>query len=115
MTPSRDTESYFDRIASHAEAKAWAGNVDKWEVIEPLFDDVPAAAKILECGAGTGMYTMKMLERNYRVTAVDLSREALRVSREIAERRGLGKLLATVQGKFEQAILELDEAFDVVA
>ncbi len=115
MNQNESTERYFDRIASGTEAKAWAGNVDKWDVIEPLFDNAPADAKVLECGAGTGMYTVRMLRQGWHVTAVDLSEEALRVNRRIAETHGVGKNLTTVRGTFEEAARKAGQTFDIVA
>lgn len=63
---------------------------------------VPEGASILELGAGAGRITHPLVERGYRVTAVDDSREML-------ERI---KGARTVHGSIEE--LWLDERFDAV-
>jgi len=117
MAPDRgqDTKRYFDRIASAREADTWARNVDKWDAIEPLFAAVPPGARVIECGAGTGMYTIHMLQRGLRVTAVDLSEQALQVARQIAASRGVGNNLSTIQGAFERVARQAGQSFDVAA
>lgn len=63
---------------------------------------VPAGAHILELGSGVGRMTHPLLERGFRVTAVDESPEML-------ERvRGARTLRSPIEA------LELDETFDVV-
>ena len=79
----------------------WNGSVDKWRIIEPLLADLPAGSRILECGAGGGLYTIHMLRRGYHVTAVDISAEALAANYGVAERQGLARNLETVHGRFE--------------
>ncbi|GAA2473812.1 class I SAM-dependent methyltransferase [Streptomyces thermolineatus] len=63
---------------------------------------VPAGARVLELGCGTGRVTHPLLERGFTVTAVDESPEML------AYVRGA----RTVRSPIEE--LELDERFDVV-
>ncbi|MER6345638.1 class I SAM-dependent methyltransferase [Streptomyces sp. NPDC001595] len=63
---------------------------------------VPAGARILELGSGVGRMTHPLLERGYRVTAVDESPEML-------ERvRGARTVLSPIED------LDLGETFDVV-
>jgi SAM-dependent methyltransferase len=63
---------------------------------------VPAGASILELGAGAGRITHPMVERGYRVVAVDDSREMLERIRGAR----------TVHSSIEE--LSLDERFDTV-
>ncbi|HUT01291.1 MAG TPA: class I SAM-dependent methyltransferase [Phycisphaerae bacterium] len=95
------TQRYFDRIASRS-GEGPGLNVSKWQVIEPLMDAVPRGGGIVECGAGTGMYTVQMLSHGYRVTAVDLSAESLKVNRRVAGSLGLEGGLRTVHGPFQE-------------
>ncbi len=107
------TKSYFDRIAS-AEDKLWSGNVDKWDVVQGLFESIHSGGKILECGAGSGMYTIKMLQCGFCVTAVDISAKALEVLRRIASERGLDKNLITVESEFQDFAGRVAGKFDAV-
>lgn len=107
------TKTYFDRIASAA-GGVWAGNVDKWGAMEGLFESVPASASILECGAGTGMYTIKMLQRGFRVTAVDMSGQALEVTRKLATEKCLDENLITLESEFQDFANRAATKFDAV-
>lgn len=51
--------------------------------VQQFLDRVPASAKArpaLDLGCGPGPYTLSLLEKGYRVVAVDFSRESLRVN-----------------------------------
>jgi 2-polyprenyl-3-methyl-5-hydroxy-6-metoxy-1,4-benzoquinol methylase len=107
------TKSYFDKIAG-AEGNAWSGNVDKWSSIKELFDPIPGTGEIIECGAGTGMYTIKMLQQGFHITAVDISGKALDVIRQLASDNGLDKNLTTVESDFKDFAAHTDKKFDAV-
>ena len=107
------TKAYFDRIAD-AEGDVWSGNVDKWAAMERFFESIPESGSVLECGAGTGMYTLRMLRRGLRVTAVDISGKALEVTRSNASENGLGKSLETVEADFMDFAGRARQQFDAV-
>lgn len=107
------TKTYFDKIAC-AEGKVWSGNVDKWGAIKKFLDSVPKLGKILECGSGTGMYTIKMLQQGFHVTAVDISGKALDIIRELASDNELEKNLITAESDFKDFAANTSESFDVV-
>ncbi|MGW6271648.1 class I SAM-dependent methyltransferase [Streptomyces sp. NPDC055060] len=67
---------------------------------------VPAGAHILELGSGAGRVTRPLLERGFRVTAVDESAEMLE---KVAE---LGGRVRTIRSPIEK--LDLGERFEVV-
>ena len=50
---------------------------------------LPPGGKLLEVGFGTGYYTFRLAERGYRITAVDLADEYVRMGKEKAEELGL--------------------------
>ncbi len=54
------------------------------------------ARRLLEIGCGSGLETLAMLEAGHEVTAVDISRAMLDVTREKARRAGLSERLATI-------------------
>jgi len=50
--------------------------------IEEIFETTQKSKKILELGCGTGSYTKILLERGYKVTAIDISGEMLEIASE---------------------------------
>lgn len=54
-----------------------------------LAKHLPPQGKVLEIGAGTGRYTLGLIERGYAVTAVDLSEENLKVCKACLAQAGL--------------------------
>ncbi|WP_327683236.1 class I SAM-dependent methyltransferase [Kitasatospora sp. NBC_00458] len=89
ITPDGCAVEMYERLRPNGEP----------EVIERA---VPAGASILELGCGAGRVTHPLLDRGFRVTAVDESAEML------ARVRGA----RTVRSPIER--LDLDERFDVV-
>ncbi|MEU4995403.1 class I SAM-dependent methyltransferase [Streptomyces sp. NPDC021622] len=82
---------------------------DEPDVIEAA---VPAGAHILELGSGAGRVTRPLIERGFRVTAVDESAEMLEKVEALAGTEGPGGVVRTVRSAIES--LDLDEKFDVV-
>jgi SAM-dependent methyltransferase len=94
----RDYAARFDELAAtgadvHGEASFCAALL-------------PAGARVLDAGCGTGRVAIRLAELGYEVTGVDLDESMLAVARERAPQlRWLVGDLAT---------LDLDEAFDLV-
>ncbi|TGA83793.1 class I SAM-dependent methyltransferase [Streptomyces sp. MZ04] len=82
---------------------------DEPDVIEAA---VPAGAHILELGSGAGRVTRPLIERGFRVTAVDESAEMLEKVEALAGTEGPGGVVRTVRSAIES--LDLGERFDVV-
>lgn len=76
------------------------GCVDKWEAVAAHLAGLAPGSRVLECGSGTGFYTLTMLRHGLRVTGVDLSETSLRNAREAAAAEGLDAGLETVAGDF---------------
>ncbi|MFF7979254.1 class I SAM-dependent methyltransferase [Streptomyces sp. NPDC007901] len=89
ITPDGCAVELYTRLAAGGEP----------DIIEAA---VPAGAQILELGSGVGRMTHPLLERGFRVTAVDESAEML------ARVRGARTIRSTIEG------LDLGEKFDVV-
>lgn len=65
--------------------------------------DFPPKSHLLEVGGGTGKYTIPALQRDYRVTASDISMSALKQLRHDAQELGVDRrLVATVCRPTEQ-------------
>ncbi len=111
MPTADETARYFDE---NAVALRRAGLVDKWSALAPLFAGVPAGASVVECGAGTGLYTLPLARAGYSMMAVDLSASSLGELRDAADREGVGGLVECLPGDFRTVARELDEPVDVV-
>jgi SAM-dependent methyltransferase len=93
ITPDGCAVELYARLAAGAEPEVVAGAA-------------PPGAHILELGSGAGRVTRPLLERGFRVTAVDESAEMLE---KVA---ALGGAVRTVRSAIER--LDLDEKFPVV-
>jgi SAM-dependent methyltransferase len=77
-----------------------------------LFEKLPRPpAKVLECGCGTGWLSYFLAKRGYRVTAQDVSEEAVELARENPHWRGYGEV-EFVCSDFEH--LDLENEYDAV-
>jgi 2-polyprenyl-3-methyl-5-hydroxy-6-metoxy-1,4-benzoquinol methylase len=110
MPSVNETVDYFDRKAGDLTRSSL---VDKWSALEPLLGDLPPGRAIVECGAGTGLYTIPMARSGHTVRAVDLSASSLAELARSAAEAGLADRVATVHGDFRQVIGEMDPV-DVV-
>ncbi len=99
-THNQQQETFFDQLAQKEDAKEWGSNVDKWQTVAHYLSPLPGGSRVLECGAGTGMYTLHMLKSGLRVTAVDLTDSALQIIRDIAAKQGVQDGLTTFSGDF---------------
>jgi ubiquinone/menaquinone biosynthesis C-methylase UbiE len=96
----------------------WATEYDRYRPGYPdaLFDeissrlDLPAAARIVDLGAGTGIATLAMARRGWRPTAVEPGAAMLERLRDSA--RSIGRMVETVEAKAEETGLP-DAAFDL--
>ena len=73
-----DIAAYYNRNPQ-AEHRRLEENQLEFDLTWRFLDKyLPPEGEILEIGAGTGRYTLGLLERGYTVTAVDLSEEILK-------------------------------------
>ena len=112
MATLRQTRDYFDAHASDLDRDSL---VDKWRAIDPMFQGVRSGGAVLECGAGTGLYTIPMLGAGYDVTSIDLSRRSLElVGGEVRKQGSRGRHTA-IGGDFVEEAGRLERRFDAVA
>jgi ubiquinone/menaquinone biosynthesis C-methylase UbiE len=74
---------------------------------------VPAGARVLEVGSGTGFITSILVELGFRVEGIDLSEAMLAVARANIEKEGFGKRVHLSQGDAESLSFP-DNHFEVV-
>lgn len=78
-----------------------------------IFDEVfPKHAKILDCAAGTGIYTFALADREYEVTATDLTPRHVAIMDSIKKEKGYD-IQTKVLDASDMSIFE-DESFDIV-
>lgn len=111
MPSADETERYFDE---NAEALRRGALVDKWVALAPLFEGVKHGATVVECGAGTGLYTIPLANAGYSMLAVDLSTSSLAELRDASDRAGVGDLVQCLPGDFRAVVPTLTTPPDVV-
>jgi len=113
MPTINETKAFFDSAAS---GLARENLVNKWSVISDLLGPMGPETRVLECGAGTGLYTLPMLASGYHVTSIDLSQGSLNQLQVSVEQRSDldSKRLQIVCGDFLSAATSLSESYDVV-
>jgi ubiquinone/menaquinone biosynthesis C-methylase UbiE len=84
----------------------------EYRFVRELFGPSVAGKRVLEVGCGAGVVSVAMALGGATVTAVDVSASGLRVTRERAERYGVGDRIRTVQGAAEQLDMA-DGSFDL--
>ncbi len=106
------TKQIFDDVA---------GQYDKWyenplgkavdfverRALEELFK--PQGNKVLEIGCGTGLYTVRMAAKDYKVTALDISSEMIKLAQPKVQ--SIGKEVKWILGDIT-AMLDSLERYD---
>src|SRR4051794_12641507 len=111
MPSADETARYFDENAKSLRRTAL---IDKWVALAPLFEGIEAGSTVLECGAGTGLYTLPLAQAGYSMKAVDLSSSSLGELRDAADRAGVGGRVECLAGDFRTVVPSLPAAVDVV-
>jgi SAM-dependent methyltransferase len=102
-----DIRDYYDRELEHEEQRLVRHRLEFELTLRYLDAYLPERANILELGAATGRYTLELVKRGHRGTAVDLSAVAIERCRE----RIAGSDWRTVVA--DARTFEPDEFFDV--
>jgi SAM-dependent methyltransferase len=86
QTGSRE---YFDEHAGVVVEDGFAGEID-----EHIFPARGAVGEVLDLGCGPGFWTAELAKRGFRVTAADLTKAALELTRERCEALGFSAKLS---------------------
>lgn len=77
----------IQRVMRSKQLKAWESEYRSrariWSGAPPTLPSLPEGSRILELGCGNGKTLSAMLERSWKVTALDISRQALRLSMDL--------------------------------
>ena len=85
--------------------------IDKWSAIEELMRDVPRG-RLIECGSGTGLYSLPFINLGYEVFGIDLSAESIKSAEDYVRENGDISKYRTFQGDFNEIVPTLDGEFD---
>jgi len=86
---------------------------DDLDKIGSYFVSLGRAPSCLECGGGTGNFTLKMCARGWTVTVVDVSDEMLALLKEKTRAKGYSPTL--IRSPIERFLETTRESFDLVA
>ncbi len=70
------------------------------------FLDLPPGSFLIDLGCGSGRYAIPLLKLGYKITGVDIAKEALRILTKNAQKIGLKKNLKILENDFYQTVFE---------
>jgi SAM-dependent methyltransferase len=110
----KDVASTYDSYESCAFDRFLQGMLDEdLDRIAPHFIGHRNKIRCLDCGGGTGNLTLKLLQRGWQVTVVDISTDMLRLSE--AKIRDAGFSAVLLNDSVEHFLTATGETFDLVA
>ena len=114
-----DPESVLGALDRFARERRFLMNVgdEKGPLLEGFVREAGPEARVLELGSFVGYSAIRIarhLEAPGRLTSIDVSERASRVSRQMAELAGVGDRVDFVRGKSTEVLDGIEEPFDVV-
>lgn len=111
----KDQLNYFNAVASTiSDSIDLKPNTLEVDYFLDTVNPSKGPLKILDVGAGFGRYTLSLLKRGHKVTAVDISSDLLKVLVKQAKEHGCGKDLTTRVVNMEMGVTDLENKFDLV-
>ena len=104
--------AFWDRLARFYDLTHWSNGAVNAAAAARVAQLVPAGAKVLECAAGTGAFSLAAAERAGSVLCTDLSQAMLEQAAKKAAKRGLSDI--TFARRDLLALPDPDGTFDVV-
>lgn len=104
--------AFWDRWARFYDAAQWSNRRANAAAAVRTAELVPAGARVLDCAAGTGRFSLAAAERASSVLCTDLSEAMLEQAKRKARRRGLSNL--RFARRDVTALPDPDSGFDAV-
>ena len=104
--------TFWDRVAWLYDLTQWSNKAAATAAAERTAERIPAGARVLDCAAGTGRFSLAAAKRAGSVLCTDLSPSMLDRARKKARRRGLTNV--AFASRDLTALPDPDGAFDVV-
>ena len=104
--------TFWDRWARFYDCAQWSNRRVNAAAAARTAEWIPAGARVLDCAAGTGLFSLAAAERAGFVLCTDLSEAMLEQARRKARRRGLANL--DFARRDLTALPDPDGAFDAV-
>ncbi|MCI9121592.1 MAG: class I SAM-dependent methyltransferase [Oscillibacter sp.] len=104
--------AFWDRWARFYDVVQWSNRRVNAAAAARTAELVPAGSRVLDCGAGTGPFSLAAAERAGSVLCTDLSEAMLKQAERKASRRGLGNLQTACRDV--TALPDPDGSFDAV-
>lgn len=89
MNMSKELEIYYNKFCEDKRLTRKHGNVEfvtSMQYIHKYLEQLPKDAKILDVGAGTGRYSIALVEEGYDVTAVELVKYNLGILKQKSDK-----------------------------
>jgi ubiquinone/menaquinone biosynthesis C-methylase UbiE len=90
----------------------WKSYADLF-VLDRFITNLPLNAKILDFGCGDGRNIIHLLKLGFKVTGIDISKNALECSKELAEKMNLSERMNLIHGDIHSTIIS-NESFDLI-
>lgn len=102
--------TFWDRVAWLYDLTQWSNGAVNTAAAERTAERIPAGARVLDCAAGTGKFSLAAAKRARSVLCTDLSPAMLDRAEKKAKRRGLTNI--TFASRDLTALPDPDGAFD---
>lgn len=102
--------TFWDRVAWLYDLTQWSNGAVNTAAAERTAERIPAGARVLDCAAGTGKFSLAAAKRAGSVLCTDLSPAMLDRAEKKAKRRGLTNI--TFASRDLTALPDPDGAFD---
>lgn len=106
------SRTFWDRVAGLYDLAEWSNRRVNAAARKRVGELVPAGARVLDCAAGTGEFSLAAARRAGSVLCTDQSEAMLDRARKKAQKRGLANV--GFASRDVTALSDPDESFDVV-
>ena len=106
------SRSFWDRVAGLYDLAEWSNRKAYAGAVDRVAELIPAGARVLDCAAGTGAFSLAAAKRAGSVLCTDQSEAMLDRARRKAAKMGLDNI--SFAARDITALTDPDETFDAV-